>query len=86
MEGRTGAGTLRLVGVTSGEPSHPAVVAVRDTGGVRVPCAVLVQKSGNLVSTKCGARTQFSIFSSKKLHLHSKMGRVVVFRGNVDTK
>ena len=32
-------------------------------------------------STKCGPD-----FASKKFNLHSKMGRVVVFRGNVYTK
>ena len=31
--------------------------------------------------TKCGPD-----FASKKFNLHSKMGRIVVFRGNVDTK
>ena len=35
----------------------------------------------NLVSTKCGYN-----FTWKKFNLHSKMGRIVVFRGNVDTK
>ena len=43
-----------------------------------------------LVSTKCGHAQNVAIiasnFASKKFNLHSKMGRVVVFRGNVDTK
>ena len=43
-----------------------------------------------LVSTKCGPAQNVALiasnFASKKFNLHSKMGRVVVFRGNVDTK
>ena len=43
-----------------------------------------------LVSTKCGPAQNVALiasnFASKKFNLHSKMGRVVVFRGNVYTK
>ena len=44
-----------------------------------------ISSAQNVVSTaqnqKCG-----TTFASKKFNLHSKMGRIVVFRGNVDTK
>ena len=46
MEGASSATALRLVGITGGQPSHPAVVAVGDAGGVGITRAVLVHKGG----------------------------------------
>ena len=44
VEGCTRSATLGFVGITSGQPSHPAVVAVGDAGGVGVARTVLVNQ------------------------------------------